>query len=72
MSILFFHLKIRNNSKCTTAVREKLGYTCINHPLPGLVHTFCIQRFEHIFKLTVVGEGLYLVLSTNAHASPLN
>ena len=25
-------------------------YTCINHPLPGLVQIFCLQRFSSIFE----------------------
>ena len=29
-------------------------YTCINHPIPGLVHMFCLQRFSSIFEPTVI------------------
>ena len=28
-------------------------FTCINHPLAGLVYIFCRQQFSSIFKLTV-------------------
>ena len=59
IELYYFHLKQVNNGKCITAVRGSLGYigfriyTCINHPLPGLVHTFCLQRFSSVFESTV-------------------
>ena len=29
-------------------------YTCINYPIPRLVHIFYLQRFSFIFELTVL------------------
>ena len=42
------------NIKVTAfTVSEKSIYTCINYPIPGLAHIFCLQRFSSIFDSTV-------------------
>ena len=28
-------------------------YTCVNRPLPGLLHMFCLQQFSSIFESSV-------------------
>ena len=40
IGLYYFTLKLVNNGKCITATRGSLGYTCINRPLPGIVHYF--------------------------------
>ena len=32
-------------------------YICINHPLPSLIHMFCLQRFLSIFESSVALPG---------------
>ena len=51
--IYYLSLKRVNNGKCMTAFRGSLGYTCLNHLLPGLFHIFCLQRFSSISESTV-------------------
>ena len=40
IGLYYFSLKQVNNGKYVTVVRGSLGNTCINYPLPGLVHIF--------------------------------
>ena len=35
--------------------------TCINYPIPGLVHFFCLQRFSSTFESSVVNYYLMFI-----------
>ena len=48
IGLYYFSLKQINNGKCISAVRVSLRVTCINHPLPELVHIFFIYNDFHL------------------------
>ena len=58
IELYYFSLKQANNGRCIIAVRGSLIYTFMNHPLPGLVHIFCLQRFSSIFESKVLNKEI--------------
>ena len=38
-------------------------YTCINYPVPGLVHSLCLRRFSSVFESSVVVLKSFVLFS---------